>query len=211
MKKALIIFVKTPVAGKVKTRLQPHLSTVKILKLYKSFVSEIMDRCATLRGVDKFLGCAPAKEDDFLLGLSKTYKLEGFNQKGKDLGEKLINAFKEHFRRGYTKVVIIGSDSPTIPVDFIKQAFKKLDKKDFVVGPCCDGGYYLVGAKKMFNKVFRGIPWDSSEVLNKTLDKLDSLDVKFSLLPFWYDVDTIDDLRFFKKHLRYLSKNIRQD
>lgn len=206
MKKALIIFVKTPIKGKVKTRLQPHLSTAKTLKLYKSFVSEIIDRCSRLRGVDKFLGCAPTKKDDFLEGLAKKHKFKSFDQKGKDLGEKFINAFNDHFKQGYTKVVIIGSDSPTIPADYIKQAFRELEDKDFVLGPCNDGGYYLVGAKKVFGKVFKGIPWDSSEVLNQTLDKLFSLKIKFSLLPFWYDVDTIDDLKFYKKHLKYFKK-----
>jgi hypothetical protein len=207
MQRALIVFVKAPVLGKVKTRLEPHLSPVRILELYKSFVREIITKCVSLRGVDKFLGCYPTEDDDFLKELTKTYKIKSFNQKGNDLGERIINAFRDHFKQGYSKVVIIGSDSPTIPVEYIRQAFRELDGKDLVLGPCCDGGYYLVGAKKVFNKVFQGIPWDTEKVLIKTLERLDSLKVRFSLLPFWYDVDTIEDLRFLKRHLKYLNKN----
>ncbi|MBI5194711.1 MAG: TIGR04282 family arsenosugar biosynthesis glycosyltransferase [Nitrospirae bacterium] len=203
---ALIIFAKTPIPGKVKTRLQPDISPEEGLKIYKSFVREIAGRCSKLKGVDKFLGCAPTKDDDFLKGLAATHWFEMFNQRGKDLGARILNAFKDHFKKGYKKVIIIGTDSPTIPVKFIKKAFSELDKNDFVLGPCCDGGYYLIGARKVFPKVFDNIPWDTSEVLIKTIDRLDASRIKFFLLPFWYDVDTIKDLRFFKKHLKYLGK-----
>ncbi|MBI4837916.1 MAG: TIGR04282 family arsenosugar biosynthesis glycosyltransferase [Nitrospirae bacterium] len=202
---ALIIFAKTPVLGKVKTRLQPDISQEEGLKIYKSFVKEITSRCAKLKGVDKFLGCAPTLDDDFLRGLAGRHKFEMFNQRGADLGSRILNAFKDHLGKGYKKVVIIGTDSPTIPPEFIKKAFTALDGNDFVLGPCCDGGYYLVGAKKIFPKVFKNIPWDTGEVLVKTIDKLYASRIKFFLLPFWYDVDTAKDLRFLKKHIKYLK------
>ncbi len=134
-----------------------------------------------------------------------SYRLGSFNQKGENLGDRIVNAFKDYFKKGYKKIVIIGTDSPTMPTDFIRQAFSELNKKDFVLGPCCDGGYYLIGARKVFPYVFHDIPWDSSEVLNKTLDKLYERRISFSLLPFWYDVDTIDGLRFLEKHLKYIG------
>ncbi|MBI4686503.1 MAG: TIGR04282 family arsenosugar biosynthesis glycosyltransferase [Nitrospirae bacterium] len=205
MDKALIIFAKTPILGKVKTRLQPHVAPERGLEIYKSFVKEIVGRSITLRGVDKFLGCAPTKDDSFFKELMASCKLGSFNQKGENLGERIVNAFRDYFKKGYKKVVIIGTDSPTMPTDFIRKAFSELSKKDFVVGPCCDGGYYLVGARKVFPSVFHGIPWDSSEVLNKTLDKLYKCRISFALLPFWYDVDTIDGLRFLEKHLKFLG------
>jgi rSAM/selenodomain-associated transferase 1 len=208
--KALVIFVKAPLLGRVKTRLEPHLAPDKIVKLYKSFVTEIISKCVHLRGVDKFIGCSPTKDDDFLKGLTVTYNIRSFNQQGKDLGEKIVNAFRDYLKKGYAKVVIIGSDSPTIPVDYIKKAFFELKKNDFVLGPCCDGGLYLVGAKrKIIPSIFHNIPWDTSKVLNKTLKKLNSLGIRFSMLPFWYDVDTIEDLRFLENHLKYLSKKVK--
>jgi rSAM/selenodomain-associated transferase 1 len=124
---------------------------------------------------------------------------------GRDLGEKFINAFHDRFNEGYKKVVVIGSDSPTIPVEYIRRAYRELEKNDFVLGPCTDGGYYLVGAKKISEKIFRGIPWDSPQVLNITLDKLHANRVRYSLLPFWYDVDDISDMEFYKRHSRYLK------
>ncbi len=208
MKKALIVFAKTPIRGSIKTRMEPYLTPDKILRLYKSFVTETISTCTCLKGIDKFLWCSPTKYNDFLKGLTTTYKIESFNQKGKDLGEKMLNAFKNHFGKGYTEVVIIGSDSPTIPTDYIKKAFFELKNNDFVLGPCCDGGVYLVGAKKkIIPMIFRNIPWGTDKVFNKMLGKLNSLDIQFSMLPFWYDIDTIEDLRFFKNHLKYLRKS----
>ena len=207
MKKALIVFVKAPVAGRVKTRLQPNLSPDKIVELYKSFVTEIISKCVRLKEVDKFLGCAPTRDNNFLREITATYRLKSFDQKGKNLGEKIINAFQDHFKKGYKEIVLIGSDSPTMPIEYIKKAFLKLKKNDFVIGPCCDGGLYLVGAKKkIISEIFQDMPWDTSEVLNKTLKKVNSLDIRFSMLPFWYDVDTINDLRFLENHLKYLNK-----
>ena len=207
MKNAFIVFVRTPEKGRVKTRLQKGLGSAKTLSTYKSFISETFCIIDSLRGVHKFLGCFPTTDDPFLRRLIKKHNLKPFDQRGKDLGEKFINAFNDRFREGYTKVVIIGSDSPTIPVEYIRQAFRELDKKDFVLGPCTDGGYYLVGARKISEKVFMGIPWDSSDVLNRTLDKLHSNKVRFSLLPFWYDVDDMDDLEFYKRHIRFLNRS----
>ena len=206
MKKALIVFARTPEIGRVKTRLMRDLGMEETLKLYKSFVSETFKTCDSLKVVDKFLGSFPTADAPFFRGLLKQHKFKGaFNQSGADLGEKFINAFNDRFKEGYEKVVIIGSDSPTIPVEYIKKAFQELDRHDVVFGPCTDGGYYLVGARRLHNNIFRDIPWDSSEVLNKTLDKLYAGEIRFSLLPFWYDVDDIDDFRFYKRHIKYLK------
>ncbi len=207
MKRAFIVFARTPEIGRVKTRLMRDLGSEETLRVYKSFLSETFKICGSLKGADKFLGSFPTTDAPFLNELVKKYKFKGiFNQRGSDLGEKFINAFNDRFKDGYEKVVIIGSDSPTIPIEYIKKAFQELGKNDFVFGPCTDGGYYLVGARRLHKQIFRDIPWDTSEVLNKTLDKLYAGKIKFSLLPFWYDVDDIDDFRFYKRHIKYLKK-----
>jgi rSAM/selenodomain-associated transferase 1 len=207
MKKALIVFVKAPIPGKVKTRLQPCVAPERIIEIYKSFITEILDKCTQLKGVNKFVGCSPSKDDDYLQTVARVRKMKTFNQRGLSLGEKIINALRDYLKKGYSDIVLIGSDSPTVPLDYIKTAFAELRKNDFVLGPCCDGGLYLVGAKKkVIPDIFQDIPWDTSEVLNKTLRNLYSLDIKFSMLPFWYDVDTIDDLRFLENHRQYLNE-----
>ena len=209
MKKALITFVKAPVKGTVKTRLQKDISQERTLKIYKSFIEKILSECISLHGVDRYLGCAPSDEHAYLQKVSKEYRLPTFNQRGNTLGLKIVNAFRDYFKQGYSRIVLIGSDSPTMPKEFIEQAFHELQSKDFVVGPCCDGGMYLVGAKKTIEpKIFHRIPWDTSDVLNMVLSKLYRYNINFSLLPFWYDVDTIDDFNFLKLHLRYLKQHI---
>lgn len=209
MKKALITFVKAPVLGTVKTRLEAGIGADRTVEIYKAFIRETLFRCSRLRGVDRFLGCAPSKNHLFLKEMAVTYGMTMFNQRGSDLGEKIVRAFKDFFKKGYTDVVLIGSDSPTIPGDYIRQAFRALKQKDFVVGPCCDGGMYLVGARETVEAaVFKNIPWDTSEVLNLVLRNLFLYDVRFSMLPFWYDVDTIDDMKFLELHLRYLDRRL---
>ena len=209
MSKALITFVKAPVKGTVKTRLQKDLPKEQVIEIYKSFIIEILSRFSRLRGIDRYLGCAPSKDHEFLKEVSAKYKLNTFNQRGDNLGKKIVNAFKDHFKQGYSEIILIGSDSPTIPKEFIKKAFVELKKVDFVLGPCCDGGIYLIGAKHEINsKIFSNIPWDTSDVLNLVLEKLHHLDISYSMLPFWYDVDNIDDLRFLRNHLKYLDNDL---
>ena len=209
MKKALITFVKAPLPGTVKTRLQKDLGKDETLRVYKSFIAEITSRFARMKGFDRLLGCAPSKDHEFLMEIAGKNKLKLFNQRGNDLGKKIVNAFRDHFKKGYTDIVLIGSDSPTIPKEYIRKAFRALEKNDFVVGPCCDGGMYLVGArKKIESRLFQDIPWDTSDVLNMVLEKLYRHKVRFSILPFWYDIDNIDDYRFLKLHLKYLKKEL---
>ncbi len=209
MKKALITFVKAPVPGTVKTRLQPHLAPEKIVKLYKSFLTEIVSLCAHLKGVDTFLGCAPTRDDAFLIKLAMKYKMQRFNQRGKNLGERIFNAFKDCSEKGYSKIVLIGSDSPSIPIDFIKKAFFELRKNDFVIGPCFDQGLYLVGTRKdKINTIFRNIKLDTGKDVNMILKKTHNMNITLSMLPFWYDVDNIEDLKFLKLHLAYLNKKL---
>lgn len=208
MKKAIIVFARTPLIGKVKTRLNPRLSSAKILEIYKSFITETLSTCLLLRGVDKFLGCTPTKDNDFFNELVRIHNIKCFNQRGKSLRERIVNAFKDCFKKGYKEIVLVGSDSPTIPLEYIRKAFFELRKNDFVVGPCCDRGLYLIGAKnrKMFG-IFRNIQLETGKDVTTLLKKIDSMNINFSLLPFWYDVDTIEDLNFLDNHLKYLKKS----
>jgi rSAM/selenodomain-associated transferase 1 len=206
-KKALIVFVKAPVPGKVKTRLQPELEPEKIVEIYKSFITEIVFKCIRLKEADTFVGCAPAKNNEFLQRVTFTHKLPSFNQRGNNLGEKIVNAFRDHFKKGYRDIVLLGSDSPTIPTEYIRKAFAALEKNDLILGPCCDKGLYLIGARKsIVPAIFQNIAWDTNEVLGAVMKKLYSLDIRFSLLPFWYDVDTIEDLKFLEIHRQYLNR-----
>ncbi len=209
MKKALITFVKAPVPGTVKTRLQVDMGAEKTVEIYKAFVTEVISRCARIKRIDRFLGCAPTKNHAYLKEIAATYNMRTFNQRGNSLGERIFNAFKHCAAKGYTHIVLIGSDSPSMPADFIKKAFLKLEKNDFIIGPCFDQGLYLIGAKKeKINEIFRNIKLDTGKDVSLILKKINRMNIRLSMLPFWYDVDDINDFEFLRVHLEYLNKKL---
>jgi glycosyltransferase A (GT-A) superfamily protein (DUF2064 family) len=106
------------------------------------------------------------------------------------------NSFEKIFNEGYSKVVLIGSDIPDLPSDFIKKSFNYLHLYDTVIGPSKDGGYYLIGFKKeSFNPlIFQNVKWSAETVFKDTMQFLKNSKLKIIVLPEWYDIDTIDDL-----------------
>jgi hypothetical protein len=207
MRNALVTFVRAPEKGKVKTRLQKGLGADRTLRVYKQFISDVVTTCSQVKGVTKFMACAPSDRDAFLRRMADQYDLSTFSQHGESLGDKIVNGFIHCLERGFTRVVIIGSDSPTIPADYIRKAFHLLKRHEFVVGPCCDGGMYLVGTRdRVLPRIFSNIPWDTPEVLNMVLEKLFKYKIDFAMLPFWYDVDDITDYQFLKLHHKYLKR-----
>lgn len=209
MKKALITFAKAPIPGTVKTRLQKDIGPKRAVKIYKSFVTGVLKECSRLRGIDRFLGCTPTQEDGYLSDLAAEFNLQTFDQEGRTLGRRIYNAFKHCSQKGYSDIVLIGSDSPSIPAGFIKQAFNELKKNDFVIGPCFDNGMYLIAAKSnKVDKIFSNIKIDTGKDVNGILKKIGKTKIKFSMLPFWYDIDDIEDLEFLKAHLKYLKKDL---
>ena len=205
--KALIIFARTPVKGTVKTRLKSHLSDAKILSIYKSFIRKTLATCLRVRGADKFIGCTPTKDSDFFNELGRIHNIKCFNQKGKNLRDRVVNAFEDCFKQGYKEIVLIGSDSPTIPLEYLKKAFSELRRNDIIVGPCCDGGLYLIGAKgRKAPGILRNIQLETGEDVNVLLKKINDARVNSFMLPFWYDVDTMEDLNFSNNHALYLKR-----
>ena len=210
MPKALITFAKAPVPGTVKTRLQADLGTDRTVLVYRAFVEEILSQCSRLKDIDRFLGCAPSKDHPFLKEMAKAHGLKMFNQQGDSLGEKIFNAFRYCSRKGYSEIVLIGSDSPSLPFSFIKKAFSELKKNDIVIGPCFDQGLYLIGVKKdRIPALSRTVELDTGRDVSMILRQLKEGTFRCAMLPFWYDIDTIDDFHFLQLHLAYLSKNTR--
>jgi glycosyltransferase A (GT-A) superfamily protein (DUF2064 family) len=115
---------------------------------------------------------------------------------GADLGERLDNVLTHCLRNGYRQAVVTDSDSPTLPVAYLKQAFGELDDPtvDVVLGPCDDGGYYLIGLKAPCSALFRGIAMSTSTVAADTLRRAEEQGLRVACLPRWYDVDTYEDL-----------------
>jgi len=200
---ALILFARDPVLGKVKTRLSPFLEDESILKLYTCFLKDSLDTIRQVENTDRFVGVAPSNESGFFSGmLSPDTQL--FVQEGEQLGDKMRQAIQDRFAEGYKRVVIIGSDSPSLPVSYIDRAF--YSDKDLFLGPSTDGGYYLLGMQEKMTEVFEGVTWGTKSVLRETFQRLIQKGVKLELLPVWYDVDSPEDLKFFKTHLDLIEQ-----
>jgi len=191
-KNLIIMFVKEPVEGFVKTRLAKTLGDEKTLVLYKHFVNDLIN---TLKN-SKF---------EFKLCVYPNNKLinevfgdyNNFIQEDGDLGVKMQKAFQSQFTLGYEKIILIGSDTPHIPKHYFDETFAMLESKEIVIGPSLDGGYYLIAFnKKSFNTdLFKNITWSTDIVLKQTLEKTTT--DKVHLLNILNDIDTQEDLEDF--------------
>jgi glycosyltransferase A (GT-A) superfamily protein (DUF2064 family) len=120
----------------------------------------------------------------------------------------MASALRQALDAGATRVALIGTDVPTLPASILRDAFRLLRNSDVVLGPACDGGYYLVGVSRRVPPIFDGIPWGRSTVLEATLADINRLGLRCRLLPFWYDVDTMPSLRLLAAHLAALRRGI---
>ncbi len=200
---AVILFARDPVLGKVKTRLFPYLNNETILKLYTCFLRDSLEKIRKVENADLFVGIAPSNESGFFTGMQGS-DIRIFVQEGKELGDKMRQAIQDRFAEGYEKVVIIGSDSPSLPVSYIKRALSS--DKALILGPSTDGGYYLIGMRGKLVEVFAGVTWGTENVLQETCERLVRGGVALELLPVWYDIDTPEDLKFFKTHLQLIEQ-----
>jgi len=134
----------------------------------------------------------PEKENQVQEWLKGNYEYQV--QEGSGLGERLRTAFGEAFEQGATRVIAIGTDAPDLNSEKIQTAFLELESQEMVVGPACDGGYYLIGMKRPIFDIFDGIDWSTQQVLRQTLEKLESENLPYSLLEPLHDIDTAQDL-----------------
>ena len=201
-KKCLIVFVKSPTPGDVKTRLIPHLTGQEAAELYKCFVTDIL-RTTQKLGTDVRLHVAyqphPRASDLSWVDLPNTPPM--FRQEGKSLGERLVHAFGLAFGRGAQHVVIIGSDSPALPKAHLDHAFSALNDADVVLGPATDGGYYLIGLSRPCLRLFDDVSWSGDQVFEKTAQNAQVQGYKLKVLPMHFDIDTFDDLKVLQRHL----------
>jgi rSAM/selenodomain-associated transferase 1 len=208
MLNALVIVAKAPVVGQVKTRLSPPLSAADATELFCCFLVDTVARACTIPDVQVCLAFTPAESEPLFRTLLP-FPLRYLPQRGNSLGERLVNIFADLVHDGFTRVVIMDSDSPTLPVAYVQEAFTLLDdpKHDAVFGPCSDGGYYLVGARAVLPVLFENIPWSTAAVLTETLAQAHRHQLNVALLPSWYDVDTGADLHKLAVELGQLDGN----
>lgn len=196
---ALIIFVKAPVPGTVKTRLQVPLSGVQAAHMYQAFVRDAVTGARLCGEAAVSVAYEPHPKRPDLNWLEDAP--HWFPQAEGDLGSRLIAAFARAFRGGADKVVIIGSDCPDLEPELLRQAFVKLDDAQAVLGPAEDGGYYLIGLRAPMPHLFTKMEWSGPEVLKRTIERLHLRGGSFHLLPMRSDVDTFGDLRSLARRL----------
>ncbi|RJQ45301.1 MAG: glycosyltransferase [Nitrospiraceae bacterium] len=188
---ALIIIAKYPEKGQVKTRLNGHLSDEDILKLYISLLKQTVSKLNNIPYADTFIAFAPANAEDYFLhfGVSLIPLNEG------DLGVRMFNSFNHVFSSGYKKAVLVGADIPDITPAIIQKAFDILSGNDTVFGPAKDGGYYLVGMRKLIREIFLNVPWSSAQTLKKSIEQANKFGYSAGLTEMLSDIDTIEDVK----------------
>lgn len=197
----VLFFVKYPEKGQVKSRLSTEFDETLTVELYKKFVHDLL---AMLNKTDfTTVICYHPKStlDKFTMWLGSHYYY--LPQKGENLGQRMKNSFIDAFANNFERAIIIGSDSPDLPLDYINQAFSSLKNHDVVIGPCSDGGYYLIGFTQntFLPNAFEEINWSTETVFSETMNTLSNNGLKIRILPKWSDVDTLSDLiAFFKRN-----------
>ncbi|MCZ7357569.1 MAG: TIGR04282 family arsenosugar biosynthesis glycosyltransferase [Candidatus Methanoperedens sp.] len=197
---AIVIMAKAPLPNEVKTRLTPPLKPEAAARLYHNFLLDKIEQVKTIKEAQPFLAYTPVAEEKFFRSIiPPAFTL--ISQVGADLGERLANISNILFDRGFEKVVMLDSDTPNLPPDYIREALRRLDEVDIVIGPCEDGGYFLAGMKRSIPELFKGIPWSTSEVTSHTVKKARAMGLLISQIEKWYDVDTMDDLSRLKRDM----------
>ncbi len=191
---ALIIFLRYPEPGKVKTRLAAKVGDKAAADFYKACTEYIIQvtRFANAYITRYVYYSEPNDRERIAQWLGKSYSLH--QQCGDGLGERMKDAFETAMSNGAARAIIIGTDAPDITGDILEHALLQLETSDVVVGPAFDGGYYLLGLNCMYPGLFEGITWGSDNVFEKTMDKIQSDNLRFYLLPMLHDIDNVTDL-----------------
>jgi rSAM/selenodomain-associated transferase 1 len=187
---AVAIMARQPVPGSVKTRLRPHLTDHDIAVLYDSFLRDRIAQVRALHGAAPVIAYTPAESRPFFAEMAPDFLL--LPQAGNGLSARLTCIFRELLEMGYDGVIATDSDSPTLPTENLQGAVDRLtlNSADMVLGPSDDGGYYLVGLRRLPAALFDGMQWSTPLVYDETLRRAAELGARVASLPGWYDVDT---------------------
>jgi rSAM/selenodomain-associated transferase 1 len=190
----LAVMAKAPRVGAVKTRLCPPLRPPEAAELARCFLLDALERVGAVAGTRAILAYAPAEARAELEALAPDFVL--IPQRGRDLGERQDGLVEDVLTLGYQAALVIGSDLPTLPPEYLDEAVALVmaPDVDLVLGPTEDGGYYLVGLRAPCPALFEDMPWSSPLVLGRTLDRARRSGLRVACLPQWFDVDTGADL-----------------
>jgi hypothetical protein len=187
----LIIFVRNPRKGKVKTRLAATIGADRALEIYQILLDRTHEITSELPQKKLLYYSDSIDEKDQW----EKKKYEKHKQRGRDLGRRMKSAFRDAFKKSDGPVCIIGSDCYELTPEIIESAFEHLKSYDVVIGPSLDGGYYLIGMNKLHRSLFEGKKWSSDSVFMDTIRTIEKLKLNAIVLPFLQDVDTEEDLK----------------
>lgn len=202
---SLLVVAKQPAPGQTKTRLCPPLTHAQAADLYDCFLRDTLSIMRHVPDVRRVIGYLPEDAQGYFRQLAPDMELSP--QRGTSLGERLDHLLTEALRNGSQRAVIMNSDSPTLPAAYLCQAFDELANADVVLGPTHDGGYYLIGVDQPQPDLLRDVQMSTPRVLADTLALAEANGLTVSLLPVWYDVDTVEELRQLEGELAGLNVN----
>ena len=204
---ALIVMAKRPAAGQTKTRLCPPLTPSRAAGLYECFLRDTIALMRQVPGVQPMIAYLPAGEAPYFQQLAPDFDLA--QQVGESLGERLDNVIGACLKAGYRHVVAIDSDSPTLPAAYLQGAFNVLaGGSDVVLGPCDDGGYYLIGFTRPAPRLLREVRMSTPDVTADTLALAEDAGLEVGMLPRWYDVDDAASLIRLVKEVKNSDRRV---
>lgn len=190
---AIILLSKYPEEGKVKARLAESIGAERATQFYRICCDKCFKAVKRIGGIDKFLFINESKNKEKTRDwVGDEFKIKF--KKGESLGDEMFNSFQTIFQKKYKKIVILGTDIPDLSTDIVIKAFVELEKKDIVIGPSKNGGYYLIGMNEPLKDIFKNINWSSSEVLSQTIDIIKEMNLTYKLLEELMNIDYYQDL-----------------
>lgn len=194
MRPCLAVMCKKPERGNVKTRIAAELGDDVASELYRCAVADTLAMASSIQGVTHALSYAPPTSDSRRYFEKTAPSFALIPQQGAALGQRIVHTLAALFS-DYSPVVLIGSDTPDLPAERIKEALHALrGGADVVLGPANDGGYYLVGLNSMCASLFERIDWSTAAVAQQTRERAAEVSLKLFSLPCWHDLDTVSDL-----------------
>ncbi len=202
--RVLGLFAKLPRPSAVKTRLGAGPTPDWGARVARAFLLDALARLSTI-AVRRVLAFAPADAEEEFAALAEG-RFTLTPQSDGDLGRRMAAFFTAQLEAGAEAVVLVGADSPTLPIAYVEQAFEELRRADVVLGPALDGGYYLIGCGQRLPPIFDGGAWSTNRVLADAIARLSDPSWRLALLAPWYDVDTPDDWALLRGHVAAMRR-----
>jgi rSAM/selenodomain-associated transferase 1 len=209
VRSAVAIMAKAPQPGQVKTRLCPPLSPHEAAQLYQCFLVDKITQVNVLSRAAPVVSYSPDGSESLFKDLTPPH-FRLIPQRGDDLGARILFTFNQLFRQGYTQVVVIDSDTPTLPTAYLEQALTLIAacENDVVLGPTEDGGYYLIGLRQSHRELFEQMPWSTPQVFPETRRRSELAGLTVACTESWYDVDTPEDLARLRESFAHIQDGL---